>query len=60
MTISSVVDIVHGELLNTPSINRIEQIRVDAKKVKRGDLFISLFGNDIDEALQNREINCLR
>lgn len=53
MTISSVVDIVHGELLNTPSINRIEQIRVNAKKVKRGDLFLSLFGNDIDEALEN-------
>ncbi len=53
MTISSVVDIVHGELLNTPSINRIEQVRVNAKKVKRGDLFISLFGSDIDEALAN-------
>lgn len=53
MTISSVVDIVHGELLNSPSINRIEQVRVNPKKVKRGDLFISLFGNDIDEALAN-------
>lgn len=53
MTISSVVDIVHGELLNTPSINRVEQVRVDAKKVKRGDLFISLFGNEIDTAIEN-------
>lgn len=53
MTVSSVVDIVHGELLNTPSITRVEQIRVDAKKVKRGDLFISLLDADIQTALEN-------
>lgn len=53
MTISSVVDIVNGRLLNKPSIGRIEKIKVDAKKVKRGDLFISFFDDDIDTALKN-------
>jgi len=53
MTISSIVDIVHGELLNKPSINRIENIKIDAKKVKRGDLYISFFDDDIDIALNN-------
>lgn len=53
MTISSVVDIVNGKLLNKPSIGRIEKIKADAKKVKRGDLFISFFDDDIDTALKN-------
>ncbi|MDQ1339666.1 MAG: hypothetical protein QG567_819 [Campylobacterota bacterium] len=53
MTISSVVDIVNGKLLNKPSINRVENIKINAKKVKRGDLFISFFDDDIDTALKN-------
>ncbi len=53
MQISSILDIVDGELLNSPSISFIYSIKTNAKKVKEGDLFISKDINDIQLAIQN-------
>ena len=38
MQISSILDIVDGELLNSPSISFIYSIKTNAKKIKEGDL----------------------
>jgi len=40
--IDSIVRISGGVLLNTPSIDSIEEIQISSSKVKRGDLFIDL------------------
>ncbi len=53
MTVSSLVDVIHGRLLNDPAINRVEAIRIDARKVRRGDCFFAFFDEDIDLALAN-------
>ncbi len=53
MQISSIVDIVGGELLNSPSISFITQIHTIANKINEGDLFIATCQEDIDEALSN-------
>ncbi|WP_148624888.1 peptidoglycan synthetase [Aliarcobacter cryaerophilus] len=53
MKISSIVDIVDGELLNSPSISFINNISSDAKKVKTSDMFIAKDIEDLKIALQN-------
>ena len=53
MQISSILDIVDGELLNSPSISFIYSIKTNAKKVKEGDLFIAKDLNDIELAIKN-------
>ena len=53
MQISSILDIVDGELLNSPSISFIYSIKTNAKKVKEGDLFISKDINEIELAIKN-------
>ena len=53
MKISSIVDIVDGELLNSPSISFINNISSDAKKVKTSDMFIAKNIEDLKIALQN-------
>jgi ferrochelatase len=49
MKISSIVDIVDGNLLNKPAISFVTQSHTNLKKVNDGDLFIS---SDISEILQ--------
>jgi ferrochelatase len=49
--ISSILDIVDGELLNSPSISFIYSIKTNAKKVKEGDLFIAKNLEDIELAI---------
>ncbi|QKF73364.1 hypothetical protein AFAEC_1199 [Aliarcobacter faecis] len=53
MKISSIVDIVDGELLNSPSISFINGIKTDPKKVKISDLFIAKNKEDLEIAVQN-------
>ena len=53
MTVSSLVDVIHGRLVNHPAINRVESIRIDAKKVRRGDCFFAFFEHDIERAVAN-------
>ncbi|MCT7544358.1 peptidoglycan synthetase [Aliarcobacter cryaerophilus] len=53
MKISSIADIVDGELLNSPSISFINNISSDANKVKTSDMFIAKNIEDLKIALQN-------
>ncbi|MGM0518211.1 MAG: peptidoglycan synthetase [Campylobacterota bacterium] len=53
MRISSLIDIVNGELLNSPSISFIYSFKTDCKKVKEGDLFIAKEIDSISLAVQN-------
>ena len=53
MKISSIVDIVDGELLNSPSISFINNISNDAKKVKTSDMFIAKNIEDLKIAITN-------
>ncbi|WP_228256529.1 peptidoglycan synthetase [Aliarcobacter trophiarum] len=47
------IDIVDGELLNSPSISFINSIKTDAKKVKTSDLFIAKKIEDLEIAIEN-------
>ena len=53
MQISSILDIVDGELLNSPSISFIYSIKTNAKKIKEGDLFIAKDLNSLELAVKN-------
>lgn len=53
MKISSIVDIVDGKLLSSPSISFINGIKSDAKKVKISDLFIARNIEDLKLAISN-------
>ena len=53
MRISSLIDLVNGELLNSPSISFIYSFKTDPTKVKEGDLFIAKDINSIALAVQN-------
>ncbi|MGA1939138.1 peptidoglycan synthetase [Arcobacter sp. YIC-310] len=53
MQISSLIDIIDGRLLNSPSISFIYSFKTDPSKVKEGDLFIARTINDIPLAVQN-------
>ena len=53
MKISSIVDIVDGELLNSPSISFINNISSDANKVKTSDMFIAKNIEDLKIAITN-------
>ena len=53
MQISSILDIVDGELLNSPSISFIYSIKTNAKKVKEGDLFIAKDLTNVELAVNN-------
>lgn len=53
MQISSILDIVDGSLLNSPSISFIYSIKTNVKKIKEGDLFIARNLNEIELAIKN-------
>lgn len=53
MQISSILDIVDGELLNSPSISFIYSIKTNANKVKEGDLFIAKDLYSVEIAVKN-------
>lgn len=53
MQISSILDIVDGSLLNSPSISFIYSFKTKVNRVKEGDLFITKNLNDIELAIKN-------
>lgn len=53
MQISSLIDIIGGKLLNSPSISFIYSFKTDPSKVKEGDLFIAKKIDDIEVAVKN-------
>ncbi len=53
MRLNAVVDIVKGELINSPFVSSFEHIRLDPKKVSREDLFIAFDEKEIEKALEN-------
>lgn len=53
MKISSIIDIVDGELQNSPSISFIYNIKINVKKIIEGDLFIARNKKDIEEAVKS-------
>ena len=53
MRIESLAKIIDGELLNFPSITYIDQLKTDAKQIKRADAYICKDGKDIQNAIQN-------
>ena len=52
MKISSIVDIIDGDLQNTPSISFITQSHTNISKINDGDLFISSNQEDIIQAIK--------
>ena len=53
MKISSILDIVDGSLLNSPSISFIYSIKTNVEKIKEGDLFIAKNNEEIVQAVKN-------
>ncbi len=53
MQISSLLDIVGGKLLNTPSISFITQAHTTPSKINDGDLFIVFEKEDVQLAIDN-------
>ncbi len=53
MRISSIIDIIDGDLLNSPSISFVYSLKLNPSKVKQGDLFIARNLDDIDLAIKN-------
>jgi hypothetical protein len=51
--ISSILDIIDGSLLNSPSISFIYSIKTNVLKVKEGDLFIAKDLSEIELAIKN-------
>ncbi len=53
MRIESLAKIIDGELLNFPSITYIDQLKIDAKQIKRADGYICKDEKGIKSAIQN-------
>ena len=53
MQISSILDIIDGSLLNSPSISFIYSIKTNVSKVKEGDLFLARNLDEIQQAIKN-------
>lgn len=53
MRLENLLALTQGHLTNTPAITAVKGIAYEAKKVKRGNLFIALKASDIDEAVLN-------
>ncbi|HIP54770.1 MAG TPA: hypothetical protein EYH11_04805 [Sulfurimonas autotrophica] len=53
MRLENTLALIHGELINTPCINSFNNVVLDAKAVKRGDLFIAFDENSIEDAIFN-------
>lgn len=53
MNLQNLTALVEGNLANSPSITSFEDVNFEAVKVKRGDLFVALHHDDIEEAILN-------
>lgn len=53
MQISSITDIMQGELQNSPCVSFVYSIKTNSKKVVQGDLYLAQDKKDLDEAIKN-------
>lgn len=53
MRLENVLALTHGSLLSQPDISLFNDIVIEAKRVKRGSLFIALNPYDITQAIEN-------
>ena len=53
MNLQNLTALVEGNLTNSPSITAFEDVSFDASRVRRGDLFIALNHDDIEQAVIN-------
>ena len=53
MRLENTVALINGELINSPFINNFTNIILEAKAVRRGDLFIAFEEETIEEAIFN-------
>jgi len=53
MRIENLLKIIDGELENSPSVTFFDQIRIDAKQIKRADAFLCLEKSDLQTAIDN-------
>lgn len=53
MRLQAIIDIIKGELVNSPSINYFSKIRLNPAKVEREDLFIARSTSDIIQAIEH-------
>ncbi len=53
MNLQNLTALVEGVLTNSPSITAFDDVSFEASKVRRGDLFIALEHDDIEEAVIN-------
>jgi ferrochelatase len=53
MRLENTVALINGKLINEPFVSRFENIALEAKTVKRGDLFIAFDEESIEEAVLN-------
>ncbi|PHR56149.1 MAG: hypothetical protein COA44_08630 [Arcobacter sp.] len=53
MNLANLIALVEGKLSNSPSITAFEEVHIEASKIRRGDLFVALKHEDIEEAILN-------
>ena len=53
MRLENILALTHGQLVNKPFVKKFENIVLEAKNVKRGDLFIAFDDSTIEEAILN-------
>ena len=53
MNLANLIALVEGNLSNSPSITAFEEVHFEASKIRRGDLFVALAHEDIEEAILN-------
>ena len=52
MNLQNLTALVEGNLTNSPSITAFEDVSFEASKVRRGDLFVALKHEDIEQAVR--------
>jgi len=53
MRLENIVALTNAKLLTSPEVSAFGEIRFDASRIKRGDVFVAIDPQDIDTALQN-------
>ena len=53
MNLANLIALVEGNLANSPSITAFEEVHFEASKIRRGDLFVAITHEDIEEAILN-------
>ena len=53
MNLANLTALVEGTLANSPNITSFEEVHFEASKIRRGDLFLAMHHEDIEEAILN-------